>query len=187
MKKKNKKAVELRLKKIKLIVCDVDGVLTDGRIYLTGGPEEIKVFNSKDAMRLEVALKSGLYVIWFTGRKCAAVIQRSKEIIGGLKLIFKSDVYEAKSSLLKIVEKDFAVKSEEILYIGDDWNDLHLMGAVGVSATPRNGSTENKKIADIITKVDGGDGVAAEIVEKVMRAKGTWKKYVEEYTSQFIY
>lgn len=184
---KKKNFVETKLKSIKLIVCDVDGVLTDGRIYLTGGPEEIKVFNNRDAMRLEAAMRSGLYIVWLTGRKCAAVIQRSKEIIGGVNLIFKSDIYATKSSFLEIVEKKYNVKPEEIMYVGDDWGDLYLMNKVGLAVTPSNGSAENKKIADIVTVARGGEGVAAEIIEMVMRAKGTWEKYTQEYISQFIY
>lgn len=176
-----------KLKKIKLIVSDVDGVLTDGKIYLNGGPEELKSFCTKDALPMEMAMRSGIKIIWFTGRKCDAVIKRSKEIDGDINLLFKGDLYKQKVNLLDMLYHKFKVEAFEILYIGDDWNDLFIMRQVGVSVTPKNGSAENKRVADIITKVIGGYGVMAEIVEIVMRAKGTWAKFIKGYAADFLF
>lgn len=176
-----------KLKKIKLIASDVDGVLTDGKIYLGGDSEEIKSFCARDALPMEMAMRSGLKIVWFTGRKCAAVIRRSKEIDGDVKLLFKGDLYKQKVNLLDLLASEFKVNASEVLYVGDDWNDLFIMGQVGLSATPQDGSAENKKVADIITKTNGGDGVMAEIVEMIMRAQGTWFKSIREYSSNFLF
>ncbi len=175
------------LRKIKVVVSDVDGVLTDGKIYLSGSSEEMKAFCTRDALRMEAAMRSGLKIVWFTGRKCRAVIKRSTEIQGGIYLLFKAELFEKKINLLDLLVKKYSVKPEEILYIGDDWNDLNIMINVGVSVTPRDGSYENKNIATIITKAKGGEGVMAEVLERVMKAKGTWNKYVKSYVSEFIY
>lgn len=170
-----------------MIVSDVDGVLTDGKIYLSGGPEETKSFCARDALPMEMAMRSGLKIIWFTGRKCAAVIRRSKEIDGDVKLLFKGELYKQKVNLLDLLYKEFKIKASEILYIGDDWNDLFLMKRVGVSVTPQNGSAENKKIADMVAKTKGGEGVMAEVIEIVMKTKGTWAKFIKGYTSDSLF
>jgi len=180
-------ALKTKLKKIKLIVSDVDGVLTDGKVYLTGISEELKAFNTRDALRMEIALRSGLKIVWFTGRKCKTVVRRSKEIAGGIKLLFKAELYKKNINFLDMMVKEYNIKPIEILYIGDDWNDLYIMKQVGVAVTPHNGSAENKKIAHIITRVNGGNGVMAEVLEIIMREKGTWKKYTKEYISKFIH
>ena len=166
-------SIKNKLKKIRLIVSDVDGVLTDGMIRLVGD-EEMKVFNGKDAMRIDMLIRSGIPLVWVTGRKCKAVIERSKEL--NVHLIFKKDLHDKKISLVKELNKIFGTSQEEALYIGDDWGDLFLMKQFGLSATPRNGSKENKKIADIITDAEGGNGVMAELIEKVMRWQLFFKK-----------
>lgn len=183
--KNNKSDVTEKLKKIKLIVSDIDGVLTDGKIYFSGDPEEIKCFNSKDAPRIATALRSGLKMVWLTARRCAAVVRRAGEL--KVDLVFKQELKEKNLKFLEEMQKRYNVKPEEILYCGDDWSDLFLMKQVGVAVTPADGSAENKEIADIITKAEGGQGVAAEVMEIVMRAKGTWKKYSEQYISELIY
>src|SRR3989344_6806484 len=117
-------ALTKKLKGIKLIISDVDGVLTEGKLYLTE-EEEIKVFNAKEALRIEAAQRSGLKIIWITGRKAKATIRRSKEL--NVPLIFKQDVAKLKIPVLDFLKKKYRVGSKEMLYIGDDWGDLFLM------------------------------------------------------------
>lgn len=181
----NNKSISLqkRLKKIRLIASDVDGVLTDGRVRLVG-EEELKVFNGKEAMKIDMVIRSGIPVVWVTGRKCVAVIKRGKEL--NVPVIFKHELEVKKLSLAQDFKKTYGVSENEVLYVGDDWGDLFLMTHFGVSATPRDGSTQNKKIADIVTKTKGGEGVLAEVIEMVMKAKGTWAKYLAEYTEHFL-
>ena len=176
--------LEDKLKKVKLIVSDVDGVLTDGKIYLCERCGEMKVFSVKDAIRMEVALKSGMKVLLVTARKGAAVIKRAEEL--GAGIVFKQDLRQENLSLFAEVKRKFDIEQEEILYVGDDWNDLYFMRQVGVSATPASGSAENRKIADIITEARGGEGVVSELIEKVMRAQGTWEEYFKEYLLKLI-
>jgi 3-deoxy-D-manno-octulosonate 8-phosphate phosphatase (KDO 8-P phosphatase) len=179
-----KNNLQNKLKRIKLIASDVDGVLTDGKIRLVGD-EELKVFNGKEAMKIEMLIRSGIPLVWVTGRKCAAVTRRSKEL--GVDLLFKKDLQEKGISLPKELEKTYKVKPEEVMYVGDDWGDLFLMQQFGLSATPNDGSIENRKIAKIVTKANGGEGVLAELIEVVMKAQKTWNKYLDEYTAHFLY
>jgi 3-deoxy-D-manno-octulosonate 8-phosphate phosphatase (KDO 8-P phosphatase) len=173
--------LEEKLKKVKIIVSDVDGVLTDGGLYLSGQEEEIKVFYSKDAPRTVIARSSGLKILLVTARECQAVVRRANEM--KVDLIFKGQLKEKK--FLDVVKEKYGLEPEEIAYLGDDWSDMHLMKQVGVAITPQDGSSENKEIADIITDARGGRGVMAEAVEKIMRAQGTWEKYKTEFFAEF--
>ena len=170
-----------KLGRVEMIVFDVDGVLTDGRIYLSE-VGEIKVFHSRDSFRTEIALKSGLKILWFTGRKTPMVVERAKQF--NLDVLFKQDIGD---SLLDLIKKEHGVSSENVLYVGDDWSDLYLMVKVGISVAPHNATPENRDIANIVTNTDGGQGVAAEVIEMVMRAKNTWEKYSKEYIEKFIF
>lgn len=179
---KNSAILSKKLKKIKLLLFDVDGVLTDGKIYLIGETEEMKAFYCKDFPRIAAALRSGLKVLLFTGRKTPAVARRAKEL--NADIIFKRELKEQNIALYDELKKRYNVNANQVMYTGDDWNDLHLMSQAGVAVTPQNGSAENKKIAHIVTKVNGGAGVAAEIIETLMKAQGTWNKHRDEYLNE---
>lgn len=167
------------LKAIKVIVFDVDGVLTDGKIYLINDEEELKSFCARDLPRIRAFIGSGGKVILFTGRKVPAVIRRVRELKADI--LFKGDLKEKKVSLFEELERRYGVRAKEVLYVGDDWNDLAFMKQAGIAVTPENGSPENKEIAHIITQAKGGEGVAAEIIELVMRAQETWVRAIEYY------
>lgn len=177
--------MEKKLEHIKLIIFDVDGVLTDGKIYLPGDSEELKVFYAKDFPRLQAALRSGLKIVFFTGRKGNAVIRRAKEFT--IPVIFKRDLKDQRISLYEEIKKRYNIEPESVMYVGDDWNDLYYMKQAGISVTPADGSNENKQIADIITRTNGGHGVAAEIIEKVMKAQKTWDNEVGKYFSELLF
>lgn len=171
-----------RLQRIRCIVSDVDGVLTEGKIYLDENGKEIKVFCAKDAPRIVAAIQSGLVVILFTGRKGGAVSKRAEGL--GTLIFFKADM--AGASLLDLIHEKYGFSPEEILYIGDDWNDLYYMMRVGVAVTPGDATLENKEVAHIVTTALGGQGVASEAIELVMRAQDTWEaaiSYHREVTS----
>ncbi len=175
------KSILNQLKKIKLIVSDVDGVLTGGKIYLDAAGEEMKVFCARDAFRVEVWFRSGGKMIWFTGRKSAGVIKRAGDL--GVDLLFKQDI---QGDLLTYIQEKYNVAPNKILYLGDDWSDLYYMNRVSCAAAPANASAENKKIADLVTKANGGAGVLAEVIERVMRSQGIWDREVNAYLEKFI-
>lgn len=174
-----------KLKKVSLIVFDVDGVLTDGRLYYSGDENEAKSFYAKDAPRIAIALKSGLKIVWVTARASIGVMRRSSEL--KVDLISKQELKRAGKSFLDMLQERYGSFRDQILYVGDDWSDLYLMQQAGVAVTPVDGSSENKKIAALVTKAHGGYGVAAEVIESVMRAQGTWEKSVKAYLKELTY
>ena len=174
--------VESKLKKVKLIVSDVDGVLTDGKIYLLAG-EELKVFSARDASPMEIARRSGLKFLFITSRKSKAIIKRAKEL--KTELVFKTDIKKTGGDLPRYIKKRYGLKPDGVLYVGDDWSDLYAMKLFGLSVSPSNAAPENKKIADIIPSAAGGEGVIREVIEKVMKAQGTWEKYLADYQNSF--
>ncbi|MBP9668968.1 MAG: HAD hydrolase family protein [Candidatus Pacebacteria bacterium] len=173
-----------KLKKIKIVVSDVDGVLTDGKIYLGGG-EELKSFWSKDAPRTAVLLRSGIPLVLFTARKCSAVERRAGEL--KVDLIYKQAINDTGKDLFDVLGEKYKVQPEEVLYIGDDWSDLYCMHKAGVAVTPADGSRENKKVADIVTNATGGHGVIAEVAEIIMRAQNTWNSHTNSYVTKLTY
>lgn len=177
-------SIHKKLKKITLIVSDVDGVLTDGKIIIDKDGGEIKTFFNRDGTRVDIALASGLSIILVTGRKGGAVLKRSQEL--NLPILYKADFAKNNTPLLDLLVKKYSITTQEILYIGDDWTDIFYMTQVGVSVTPSNGSLENQQIASITTKAKGGEGVLAEVIELVMKERGTWQTHIDKYYKQFI-
>ena len=176
--KNMKNTLKEKIKKIKLIVSDVDGVLTEGKIYLLGR-EELKVFWAKDATPIEMAGRTGLRLMLLTGRKSTAIEKRAEEL--AVPLLYKQDLKVSGKTLSEYAKDNFGVDTTEILYIGDDWSDLFFMKQVGISVAPADASPENKEIADLITKAPGGQGVLREIIEAIMRAQNTWNKQLQVY------
>ena len=179
MKLRAKESLKARLNKIKAIVTDVDGVLTDGGIYLSGDAEEMKRFSAKDGSMTELAQQAGILVILVTGRKCQATIRRAKEM--SADVFFKHDLGLAGKSFLEVAKEKYGISQSEILYVGDDIGDISMMRKVGVSATPADGVAFAKSAADIITKRAGGEGVIAEVIEALMKAQSTWNKSTERF------
>ncbi len=165
--------LQKKLRRIKAIVSDVDGVLTDGKIYLSA-TDEIKVFCCKDAPRTKMAIDSGIIIVYYTGRPSEPVKRRAEE--RKIPVIDKRSVPD----IFSLTKDAYHVNPEEIMYIGDDLNDLPGMKKAGVAVAPRDASAENKKVAHIVTKAKGGEGVLSEAIEILMRAQGTWDRYLKE-------
>ena len=153
-----------RLKKIKLAITDVDGVLTDGGMYYSKDGEFLKKFNTRDAMGMELLLDLGIKTIMLTRENSNIVKARAKKI----KV---SELYSGvlnKKSLLKKILKKYNAKLDQVAYIGDDLNDLEIMKSVGFSVTPSNGIDQIKKISNYVCKLNGGDGVFRELADIII-------------------
>ncbi len=156
-----------RLKKIKLVITDVDGVLTDGGMYYSKDGEFLKKFNTRDAMGMELLLDLGIKTIMLTRENSNIVKARAKKI----KV---SELYSGvlnKKSLLKKILKKYNVKLDQVAYIGDDLNDLEIMKSVGFSVTPSNGIDQIKKISNYVCKLNGGDGVFRELADIIISSQ----------------
>ena len=158
--------------KIKCIVLDVDGTLTDGKVYLISGGNEIKVFDTLDGLILTVIVKIGIKIIIITGRKSDIVNRRMTEL--GVTEIFQN--ISNKKELLTNYLNDNKIDSKDVCYIGDDLSDLSAMKICGFSACPANAVEEVKKAVDYVAKKKGGEGAVREIIEHILKLNGKWEQ-----------
>ena len=165
------------LQKIKLLALDVDGVLTDGSIYISPAGEVFKGFNAKDGMGISCALRSGLQIAVITGRQSPIVERRCEEL--GITLL-QQGVKDKRLALQQMAQKLGLVR-EEIAYMGDDLNDIPAFKASGLNLVPADGSIEVLAVADIITKAKGGRGAVREAITMILAAQDNWNVIVNSY------
>ena len=151
---------------VKVIVLDVDGVLTDGGVYYDGAGRELMRFDIKDGQGIKMARDAGLTVVIMTGRGSPALSQRAGEL--GLEIVLQrvSDKTAALESLLK----DRGWRAEEVAYVGDDLPDLPAMRRVGLSIAVADAVSEVRETAGYITRRPGGRGAVREAIEFILKA-----------------
>lgn len=159
-----------RVKKIKLLACDVDGVLTDGLLYVGGKGEEMKAFHAHDGLGMKLAQKQGLLVTIITGKSSQSVMSRAEEL--GLDDVHLG-IRDKLGRMKEILQKE-NLSFEQVAFIGDDLNDLYLMEKVGLAVTVPNGAPELKALAHYITGRSGGRGAVREVVELLLKGQGRW-------------
>jgi 3-deoxy-D-manno-octulosonate 8-phosphate phosphatase (KDO 8-P phosphatase) len=170
--------IENKLKKIKLLLLDVDGVLTDGSIIYNDSGEEIKIFNVKDGLGIRLLLDSGIKICIITGRKSKALEHRCRNL--GIDLFFEG--VKDKGSLLEQICKQTGTTSDETAFIGDDLLDLSMMNLVGVPIAVSDAHHSVIKKASIVTAANGGKGAVREISEAILKAKGLWEDILQRYS-----
>ena len=166
-----------RAKKIKLIISDVDGVLTDGGIYIGEEGELFKAFNVKDGFGITLALRLGFKFAIITGRKSKQLEIRMKEL--GVSDVFQGKI-DKRMAYSDIKEK-YALADEEIAYIGDDIVDLPVMAQVGFPATVADAPSEVKNYSCVVSDLNGGHGAVREVIEFILKAQGLWQDVVNSY------
>jgi len=154
-----------KLKKIKLVITDVDGVLTDGGMYYSKDGEYLKKFNTRDAMGMELLLKKGIKTVMLTRENSSIVKTRAKKIKVSKLYSGISD----KNKQLKKILKEYGLSPEQIAYIGDDVNDFEIMRKVGFSCTPNDGIKKIKDISDYVCTAKGGHGVFREVSDLILK------------------
>ena len=150
--------------KIKMLVMDVDGTLTDGKIYMGSDGEVFKAFDVKDGYAIAHLHEVGIIPVIITGRKSKIVENRAKEL--NIKEVYQG--VSDKVEKLKEVAKDNGVLLEEVAYIGDDLNDLDCMGICGLSACPNDAIDEVIQNVNYICKHSGGNGAVREFIEYIL-------------------
>ncbi len=165
------------LHKIKLLVMDVDGVLTDGGIVIHSDGTESKRFHVLDGQRLTVWHRAGLDSAILSGRETPATNIRAEQI--GVKYVLQG--CKQKLPAFERLLKDINCAAEQTAYIGDDWLDLPLLRRAGFAAVVANGVEEVKPYAHYVTKRAGGDGAVAEVIEYILRQTGRWDKLIARY------
>ena len=169
---KSKKVIETKCKKIKIVLTDVDGVLTDGSRYYSEKEEVIKKFHVRDSMGINLLLRNEIKTIIITKENSLIVKKWSKEM-NVSKLLMR--IKNKESELPKIC-KFYKIRKNEIAYIGDDVNDIDLLTKVGFSACPQDSIDKVKKVVDYVCGLDGGKGAFREIADLILSIKFPNKK-----------
>jgi 3-deoxy-D-manno-octulosonate 8-phosphate phosphatase (KDO 8-P phosphatase) len=163
-------SINYDLTKIKCFIFDVDGVLSPDSIPLSPEGEPMRLVNIKDGFALNLACKKGYGVAIITGGDTEAVRKRFVNL--GVKHVYM------KSSIKMDAYNDFIGKTgyrpEEIIYAGDDLPDYHVMQLVGLPVAPADAAPEIKQIAKYISNKKGGDGIARDVIEQVLKTQGNW-------------
>src|ERR1700675_1144691 len=167
-------AVAARAKIIRVLLMDVDGVLTDGRIWLLsrsdGTASEIKGFSAYDGAGLKLARAAGLRTGLITGRESAAVSQRAREC--EIEFVYQGRATKI-GSYEEIVRATGAI-DREVAYVGDDLPDIPLLHRVGLAVAVANAAPEVKRAAHYVTSRSGGEGAVREVIELIVKAQGKW-------------
>lgn len=166
-----------RAKEVKLLLLDVDGVLTDGTITYTHDGGESKGFNTQDGFGLRILQDAGVDVGLITARTSEAVTRRAQDL--GMRY-----VYQGAGNKNKVYEEilvQSGLRPMQTAYMGDDWLDLQLLGRVGFAAAPANAVAELRQRVHYVTSRSGGGGAVREVCELILEARGelaaTFKKY----------
>ncbi len=165
------------MKEIRLIALDVDGVLTDGKLYFGEHGEMAKAFHVFDGMGISLARKSGIKIAVITGRYSPMVQKRAEEL--HIEYIYQG-IGEKLSVFVNICQ-EMGICLEEAAYIGDDLNDLGCIVQAGFGACPANACAEVKAAAEYCSPLYGGEGAVRDIIEKILKENGTWNALVAAY------
>jgi 3-deoxy-D-manno-octulosonate 8-phosphate phosphatase (KDO 8-P phosphatase) len=162
---------------VRLLVLDVDGVLTDGRLWYGNDNEELKAFNIQDGLGIKLLMRAGIDVAIITGRSSALVARRGAEL--GMKRVIQGR--EDKLVALRELCTELNISLAEIAYMGDDLPDLSAIRAVGLGITVANGRAEIAEHALHTTQRGGGDGAVREICDLLLKAQGKFDAILERY------
>ena len=162
---------------IRLIVSDVDGVWTDGRIIYAGETREIKEFNVRDGLAAKLAQRAGITVALLTSRRSPALVRRAREL--GIHELHQGSANKLHSCERLLQKLD--LRFDQLLYLGDDLPDLAPMGRAGISAAPADAAPDVRAAAQWKLASAGGGGAFRETVERLLRERGDWESIVEEF------
>ena len=170
-----------RLAKIKLLLMDVDGVLTNGRLYHVPGPDgkivEFKGFDSQDGIGLHWLRWHGIKTGVISGRVSAATAERAQQV----KMTYVYQGHIEKIPILEEILADAKIDPSEVAYMGDDFTDIVIMRRVGLAIATGNARPEVKREAHYVTQAVGGEGAVREVVEMLLKAQGLWSKILQHY------
>ncbi len=167
-----------RAKDIKLLLLDVDGVLTDGTLVYTGSNEESKSFHTQDGFGIRLLQQVGIEVGVITARRSELVKRRAEE----LKMSYIYQGIPDKITAFNEIVKSSDLKPFEIAYMGDDWLDLTILQQVGLAVAPANGVQEVKEIAHYITVLPGGHGAVRDCCNFILEAQNLHTDLLQKYT-----
>ena len=164
-----------RCRRLRLVLSDVDGVLTDGRVWLLPSGEELKAFHIRDGLGIVLAQKAGLRVGLLSGRSSPAVEARAREL--GLSIV-RQGLADKAAALRELLAAE-GLDATQVAFMGDDVNDLGVMAEVALTAAPADAPFEVRAAAFMITQAAGGQGCFREFLEAILRARGDWDRLLE--------
>lgn len=166
-----------RAKRIKLLLLDVDGVLTDGRLYFSNQGDEFKTFSTLDGHGIKMLQKSGVKVGIITGRTSNLVAKRASDLGIGMLIQGREDKWDALQEIL--AQHPYSL--DEIAFMGDDWPDLTVMCRVGLALTPANGHSDVVERSHWQSIARGGEGAVREACDMLMKAQNTYDQILQPY------
>jgi 3-deoxy-D-manno-octulosonate 8-phosphate phosphatase (KDO 8-P phosphatase) len=169
--------MEARLKNIRLLILDVDGVMTDGRIIFDSNGIESKFFNVKDGHGIKMLQRAGIDVAIISGRQSTVVTNRAAEL--GIERVFQKSVN--KLDHYRQILADTGLSDAEIAFIGDDLIDIPLLRRVGFAAAPADAVAEVIPFVHFVTRNSGGWGAVREVCDLLLKAQGLWEKLTARY------
>ncbi len=167
-----------RARALEWILCDVDGVLTDGRLYFDGQGEALKAFDVRDGLGLRCLQEGGLKVGLLTARESAALDRRAENLNLDMVLSGRGDKEAGFRTFLDRSGCDPA----RVAYIGDDLNDLVVLALCGVSFAPADAAHEVRAVSDVVLTRPGGRGAVREMAEILLKTRGTWQRILSRYS-----
>ena len=170
-----------RAKKVKLIICDVDGVLTSGGIIYDNSGNEFKIFNVKDGQIMKMLRNCGIKVGAITGRASDVVRFRMKE----LGMDFHYHGIKDKLKQYEAIKEEWEYEDEEIAYLGDDIIDIPILEKCGFAICPKDARPYVRQHAHLVTEAPGGGGVFREAGDLIMAAQGMLEKAIEQYLKNY--
>jgi 3-deoxy-D-manno-octulosonate 8-phosphate phosphatase (KDO 8-P phosphatase) len=171
--------LEARARNVRLLLLDVDGVLTDGTVAVSSTGEEFKAFSIRDGAAMVWAQRLGLEIGLLSGRPSEATTRRAAEL--GISLV-QQGVDDKRAAFLKIVTAR-GLKDDHVAYMGDDLIDLPVLRRAGLSAAPRDACEDVRQRVHYVTTAYAGHGAVREFIELILRGRGRWESLVRTYVS----
>ena len=172
-----KSNLDRRLKRVRCLLLDVDGVLTDGKIHFTSQGDEFKSFDAQDGHGIAMALRVGLTIGFISGRPSKATTHRAADL--GVKIVLQKPIN--KMEMVEQVKRRHGFANDEIAFMGDELVDLPVLRRVGLAVAVPNAVTAVKRTAHYVTRRSGGDGAVREIIEMILKARRLWSRATAKY------
>ncbi len=174
---KNDARVTRRIRAVKCLLLDVDGVLTDGRLYLGQDGSEAKAFDIRDGSGIKLAQMAGLKVGFISARPSKATARRAKEL--GVDWLIQGP--HDKGDTVRRIGRETGLSLEQIGYVGDDLLDVPALRLVGFPVAVADAASETKTAALYVTRAQGGNGAVREVVELIIKTQGLWQDALKAY------
>ena len=166
-----------RLRKIRCLLLDVDGVLTDGRLYFDGDGREFKAFDIHDGHGIAMAKRAGLLIGFVSGRSSEATKRRAADL--GVELVMQEPTN--KMDMVEQIKTTHSLTNAEICFVGDDLVDLPVLRQAGVAVAVANAVPEVRNAAHYVTVRSGGRGAVREVIDRLLQAQGKWDEITAKY------